>query len=111
MPIPSIEVREYLTVTGKNPYREWLSKIRDRLAAGIIQGRIGRLEFGHLGDCKSVGKGVFELRIHHSPGYRIYFGWDGDEVVILLAGGDKKTQPMDIKRAQKYWQDYQERTK
>jgi len=110
MAAPLIEVREYLTTSGKNPYRDWLSKIRDRMAAGIIQGRIARLEFGHLGDCKSVGKGVFELRIHHSPGFRIYFAWEGDRVVILLAGGDKKTQPMDIKRAQKYWQDFKERS-
>ena len=50
---PHIEIREYLTANGKNPYRDWLLKIRDRLAAGIIQGRVGRLEFGHLGDCKS----------------------------------------------------------
>lgn len=78
MTAPLIEVREYLTTSGKNPYRDWLSKIRDRLAAGIIHGRIARLEFGHLGDYKSVGKGVFELRIHHSPGYRIYFAWEGD---------------------------------
>ena len=110
MTTPPIEVREYLTAHGKNPYRDWLVKLRDRLAAGIIQGRIGRLEFGHLGDCKSVGQGVFELRIHHGPGYRIYFAWEGDKVVILLAGGDKKTQPMDLKRAQNFWRGYQERT-
>src|SRR3954449_1008144 len=80
---PLIEVREYITSSGRNPYRDWVLKIRDRMAAGIIQGRLARLEFGHLGDCKSVGKGVFELRIHHSPGYRIYFSWEGDRVVIL----------------------------
>lgn len=86
MTLPSIEIREYLTSTGRNPYRDWLSKIRDRLAAGIIQGRLGRLEFGHLGDCKSVGKGIFELRIHHGPGFRIYFAWEGDCVVITSCG-------------------------
>jgi putative addiction module killer protein len=108
MPAP-VKVREYLTASGRNPYRDWLSKIRNRVVAGIIQGRIGRLEFGHVGDCKSVGQNVFELRVHHGPGYRIYFAWHGDDLVILLMGGDKKTQPMDVKRAQKYWRDYQER--
>ena len=110
MAIPLIEVREYLTASGRNPYRDWISKVKDRMSAGIIQGRLARLEFGHLGDCKSIGKGVFELRIFHGPGYRIYFGWENDRIIILLAGGDKKTQPMDIKRAQKYWEEYRERT-
>jgi putative addiction module killer protein len=106
---PVIEVLEYLTESGKNPYRDWLGSIRDRGTAGVIQGRVARVEFGLIGDCRSVGGGVLELKIHAGPGYRVYFGFDGDSVVILLAGGDKKTQPMDIKRAQKYWQDYNNR--
>ena len=110
MSAPTIKVLEYLTDAGRNPFRAWLTGIKDRFTAGIIQGRITRLEFGNLGDCKSVGKEVFELRINYGPGYRIYFAWDGESVVVLLAGGDKKTQTMDIKRAQKFWQDYKSRT-
>lgn len=107
---PPNHVLEYITSSGRNPYREWLVKIRDRIAVGIILGRISRLALGHLGDAKAVGAGVLELRIHYGSGYRIYFAWDQDRAILLLAGGEKKTQPMDIKRAQAYWRDYQRRT-
>jgi len=61
---------------------------------------------GNLGHCRSVGGGVVELKIDFGPGFRIYFGQDGDKIIVLLVGGDKRTQPTDIKRAKEYWVDY-----
>ena len=73
--------------------------------------RLNRIRLGNFGDCKGVGSGVSELRVPHGPGYRVYFGRKGNTVVILLYGGDKKTQSKDIALAQKYWDDYLRRTK
>ncbi len=78
----------------------WFKSLRDRQAARRIQARIDRVEDGNLGDHKPVGEGVSELRIHHGPGYRIYFTRRGLEIVILLAGGDKSNQAKDIQIAQ-----------
>lgn len=77
----------------------WFSGLSDRQAARRIQARIDRAEQGHFGDCKPVGEGVSEMRIHFGPGWRVYFTQRGMEVVILLAGGDKASQPQDIKGA------------
>lgn len=77
----------------------WYAALRDKQAARRIQARIDRAEEGNFGDCKPVGAGVSEMRIHHGPGYRVYFVQRGLEIVILLAGGDKTTQAKDIKTA------------
>jgi len=69
-------------------------------------GSIRRLEQGNYGDCKALGNGIFELRLFFGPGYRIYFGEDGQKLVILLCGGDKSTQNQDITIVQSYWQEY-----
>ena len=74
-----------------------------------IRIRLERLAMGNPGDHKPVGRGVQELRMTWGPGYRIYFGQEGEKVVILLAGGDKDTQSADIPKAQAYWADYEDR--
>ena len=80
-------------------FAKWLGGLRDRHARARIQVRLDRLALGLVGDAKSVGSGVSELRIDYGPGYRVYFKRKGDDVVILLVGGDKRTQDRDIRRA------------
>jgi len=72
----------------------------------LIRKRLNRVRMGNLGDCRSVGDGVKELRIAFGPGYRVYFGEDGETIVVLLCGGDKSSQEADIRRAKEYWIDY-----
>jgi putative addiction module killer protein len=80
--------------------------LRDGRTVGIVRARLNRVRLGNFGGCKSVGRGVEELRIDYGPGYRIYYGRQGPLVVVLLCGGDKSTQARDILTAQKYWKDY-----
>lgn len=107
MPIEH-EIRIYARPDGTEPYTLWETELRDRTARARIRARIGRLRLGNFGDTKRVGE-VFELRIHAGPGYRIYFGREGDAIVILLCGGDKGSQDRDIERAQAYWRDHRSR--
>jgi putative addiction module killer protein len=81
-------------------FSSWLRRLRDADAVARIVARIRRIELGNPGDIKNVGKGVMEMRIDHGPGYRVYFVRRGTETVILLCGGDKRTQRQDIRRAQ-----------
>ena len=101
------EIRRYRTTQGREPFTEWLSGLRDRQAQARIQVRLERLELGNFGDCKPVGAGVSEMRIDWGPGYRVYFGRDGQTVVIVLSGGDKRKQDADIKKAVELWQEYE----
>jgi putative addiction module killer protein len=78
-------------------FANWLDKLRDIQARARVLVRIKRLAEGNAGDAKSVGEGVFELRIHYGPGYRVYYTKVGHEIVLLLAGGDKSTQSDDIR--------------
>ena len=97
----------YATSNHKEPFSEWFIDL-DKQAKSIILARLERIPLGDLGDCKSIGNGVSELRIHHGPGYRIYFGKRGNTLVILLIGGNKGTQSRDIAKATRYWLDYKE---
>lgn len=99
---------EYVQEDGHIPFRDWLGSLKDRRAQAIIDSRLTRVRLGNLGHCRSVGGPVMELKIDYGPGYRVYFGQDGDTIVVLLCGGDKGTQASDIKKAQAYWADYQE---
>jgi putative addiction module killer protein len=81
-------------------YARWLDNLRDIRARARVLARVERLAAGNPGDVKSVGEGVSEMRIDYGPGYRVYFTRRGNEIVILLAGGDKSTQNTDIKTAQ-----------
>ena len=82
-------------------YFKWEHKLKDQRAKAAIAARVFRLANGLLGDVSSVGQGISELRIHYGPGYRIYFKQNGNEIVILLCGGDKSTQSKDIETAKK----------
>lgn len=101
-------LRFYKTRNGKVPFAEWLEALGDQITVAQINNRVRRLVLGQYGDYKRVSKGVFELRIHYGAGYRVYFAEVGKDIVVLLVGGDKRTQKRDIKRAITYWQDYQE---
>jgi putative addiction module killer protein len=98
----------YRTPTGKEPFTDWLNSLRDPKTRRRILRRLLRVAQGIYGDYKSVGDGVLELRFFFGSGYRVYFGEDGDTLVILLTGGDKDSQSRDIKRAQRYWKEYLE---
>ena len=100
-------VREYLTADRRNPFREWLGSLTKAVRARI-QARVLRFELGNLGDHTSVGGGVWEARVMFGPGYRVYFGKDGDSIIVLLVGGDKGSQAKDIARARDFWRDFQE---
>ena len=104
------EIGVYQTPNGREPFNEWLSTIHDIETQARIQARLERLEDGNLGDCRSVGEGVFELRIHFRAGYRIYFGQIGNTIILLLCGGDKSSQRRDIERAKTYWLEYKKDT-
>lgn len=103
------KVQVYSTRDGKIPFINWLDRLRDMKGKQIIRTRIARMELGNFGDSKSVGEGVSELRVPYGPGYRVYFGRDGVAIVVLLVGGDKKSQDSDIRLAKEFWKDYKER--
>jgi len=92
---------------GNEPFTDWLNSLHDPTTRRRILKRLLRLEQGNYGDYKSVGEGVNELRFFFGAGYRVYFGEDGDTIVVLLCGGSKDSQHRDIQRAQLYWQEYQ----
>ena len=89
-----------LTIYTTEVFDRWFAALKDKQAARRIQVRIDRAEDGYFGDHKSVGQGVWEMRLQHGPGFRVYFMWRGEEMVILLAGGDKSSQVKDIETAQ-----------
>ncbi len=100
------EVRRYRTTAGDEPVTEWLLALNDAQAQARINARIARLAAGNFGDCKPLRSGVWELRVDWGPGYRVYYGEDGPVIVMLICGGDKKSQRKDIRLARRLWQNY-----
>jgi putative addiction module killer protein len=100
----------YQTHDGRSPFNEWLfSKKADPVIQARVLARLARLRVGNMGDCKALGEGLSELRLSFGPGYRIYFGQKGRQIIILLCGGDKSTQKADIRTAREYWRDFRRR--
>lgn len=100
-----IKIACFITDEGDEPFTKWFDKQNVAASAHIVR-VLHRMEEGNFSNVKSVGSGVFENKIHFGPGYRIYFGQDGDEMVILLGGGTKKRQNQDIHKAQELWTKY-----
>ena len=105
------EIRHYLAADGKDVYLEWLRRLRDMKARVAVERRLIRLEQGNFGDHRFCRNGVWELRVDVGPGYRVYYALSGGQVVLLLCGGDKRTQNSDICRACEHWQDWQRRSR
>ena len=101
-----IEIRIFRGRSSRAPFSEWLGFLKDRRTVAVVQARLNRIRLGNFGDCRPVGEGIYELSIDFGPGYRIYFGRDGQTVVVLLCAGSKKTQRKDIETAKSYWRDY-----
>ena len=103
-----LDVREYLDADGRSPFTKWLLALNVHAAAKVATA-LERIAAGNLSNVKGVGGGVLEYKLDFGPGYRIYFGRDGGRLVILLAGGTKKRQHLDIRQAQANWEDYRKR--
>ena len=100
------EIKKLELQNGSIPFDEWFDSLGDWKMQAAVDARLTRVRAGNFGDCKSVGGGVFELRIQLGRGMRVYYGLMGQQVVILVGGGDKSTQTRDIRRAQKLWNQF-----
>ena len=103
------EIQDFLQPDGTDPYSIWLRGLVDRKARARVVVRVGRMAGGNFGDCKPVGDGVRELRVDWGPGYRVYYAMAGKRLLLLLAGGDKRKQQMDIDTAISRWIDWKQR--
>ena len=108
LPTPMPEVRVYETEHGTRPFDDWFGRLEARAAARVSKTLL-KIEAGLLPHVEPVGSGVREAKIDYGPGYRVYFGVDGRALVILVGGGDKRTQPKDIGEAKQRWADYKAR--
>ena len=105
-----MEIVEYLARDGTSPFRSWFEKLDGRAAARVTTALI-RIGIGNTSNIESVGGGVYERKIDYGPGYRIYFGMDGEQLVVLVGGGTKKRQVRDVLTAGERWTDYKKRKK
>ncbi len=101
----TVEVREFVDANGINSYSNWFNELNAEAAAKVTA-NLTRIELGNFSNTKSISGGVYELRIDFGPGYRVYFGKDGEKIIILLGGGTKKKQNADIKKAHELWKEY-----
>ena len=104
----AIQLTEYLDETGHSPFASWFRRLNSQAAAKVTTA-LYRLEQGNFSNVEGVGTGVFEYKLHFGPGYRIYFGKNGEHLVILVGGGSKKQQSQDIQLAKQRWQEYKTR--
>jgi len=102
-----MHVREYLDTNGRSPFAEWFDRLHAPAAAKVSIA-LARMEQRNFSNAKSVGRGVYEYKLEFGPGYRIYFGQEGDSLIILLGGGTKKRQQRDIHRALVLWNEYKQ---
>ncbi|MCA9438896.1 MAG: type II toxin-antitoxin system RelE/ParE family toxin [Candidatus Omnitrophica bacterium] len=107
---PAYRIAKLELANGRVPYDEWFEGLRDRKFQAAVDARLTRVEAGNFGDHKSVGQGVWELRLRIGPGLRAYYAIQDDRIVVLLGGGDKSTQSRDIATAQKLWKDFENET-
>ena len=105
------ELRHYCDPAGADLFGRWLGSLNDGQTKARIAARLLRLNNGNFGDCRSVGSGVWELKIDWGPGYRVYYAIEGKHLILLCDGGDKRTQSADIERAISRWQEWQSRGK
>ena len=105
----AMDILHYLTESGRDLYQDWLDGLKDMRARVAVQRRVDRLAAGNYGDHEFCREGVWELRVDVGPGYRVYYAQAGRKIVLLLCGGDKRSQQADISRAVKCWNDYQRR--
>lgn len=103
------EIRHYVTTDDHDIFDEWRARLKDTKARIAIDRRLYRVELGNFGDHKPCREGVWELRIDFGPGYRVYYARSGKTVVLLLCGGNKRSQEADIAAACEYWKDWQRR--
>ena len=108
VPLCMLSLREYLEEDGTSPFGDWFSRL-DVVAAAKVTVVLGRIGQGNLSNVKGVGEGVLEVRLNFGPGYRVYFGREGDVVVVLLGGGTKRRQQRDIEAAKACWTAYKRR--
>ena len=108
--ILNMQIYYYLTHDGVDVFSTWLASLKDMQAYARITRRLMLLKRGGFGDCKPLRGGVWELRLDYGPGYRVYYGMTGKEIVLLLCGGDKRTQSRDIETAIAYFDDYKWRS-
>jgi putative addiction module killer protein len=101
----------YADPTGYEPFQEWIDELRDLKGRRLIIKRLLRVQEGNFGDAEPIGEGLSELRIFFGPGYRVYFGEDAGNIILILCGGDKSTQSRNITNAKSYWKEYKSRAK
>jgi len=106
-----LKVSDYISDDGYDPFKKWLESLSDRQARARILVRIQRLAAGNFGDCKPIAEGIWELRIDHGAGYRVYYAKAGEKLILILAGGDKRRQQADIETDLEYWNKWKRKNK
>ena len=104
------DIKIYATENGEEPFKIWLDSLKDCDTQALILQRLQRIRLGNFGDCKPIDQGLWEFRINHGPGYRVYYALVGRRLILIIGGGDKRSQHRDITKAGKYLEEYKRRT-